>query len=87
MAKASNVAAKTAKRLLILEERAERIEMMLEVMLTKKQRADLDALLADMEADEDVPEPAAPAIVKEVATIHGDMEVLLEARDGEPEKA
>lgn len=87
MAKASRVAARTAKKIQSLDERIERIELMLEVMLTKKQREALDALMADMEADDnDDGEVEVPAIVRNVATIHGDMEVMLEG-EHEPEKA
>lgn len=52
MAKASRVAARTQKKLVSVDERLTRIELMLEAMMTAKQRERFDTLLADLEADE-----------------------------------
>lgn len=84
MAKASRVAARTAKKIQSLDERLERIELMLEVMLTKKQRADVDALMAEVDDEEPKPEPTA--IEQQVAAIHEAMPEIEEAANGEPEK-
>ena len=54
MAKASRVAARTAKTMLSMEARMERLELMLEAMMTAKQRANLEALLAEDEPSVEV---------------------------------
>ncbi len=67
MAKASRVAARTAKTMLIMEQRMARLELMLEVMMTAKQRANFEALLPDEQVMEPVtangsqPEPETEA--------------------------
>ena len=54
MAKASRIAARTAKSMQTVDRRLERIELMLEVMMTPKQQERLEALLKELE-----PEPVA----------------------------
>lgn len=94
MAKASRVAARTAKKMASMEECIQRIELMLEAMMTKKQQEQFEALLADMEAEDEIVVPIsrtqreADKIHATMSTPGGEVEVTLEdGEDVQPESA
>lgn len=91
MTKASRVAVRTARKMASMEERIQRIELMLEAIMTKKQREQFDALLAEMEAENEVITPSsrtqreADKIHATMSTPGGDVEVTLEDDDAQSE--